>query len=81
MIVAAGREAELDLMEDGGLNVDNVAEFVANGMTVGEFSSPLLKGKNGKFLPGAGDIAAAVRSLRSRMEAASAASRTERGLK
>jgi hypothetical protein len=68
-------------MEDGGLNVDNVAEFVANGMTVGEFSSPLLKGRGGKFLPGAGDIAAAVRGLRSKMEAASIASRTDRGLK
>jgi ribulose-phosphate 3-epimerase len=73
MIVATGREAEVDLMEDGGLNVDNVAEFVAAGMTVGEFSSPLLKGKDGKFLPGAGDIAAAVRNLRTRLEAASAA--------
>jgi pentose-5-phosphate-3-epimerase len=81
MIVAAGREAEVDLMEDGGLNVDNVAEFVANGMTVGEFSSPLLKGKNGKFRPGAGDIASAVRNLRARMDAASASSRSERGLK
>jgi len=74
MIVAAGREAEVDLMEDGGLNVDNVAEFVAAGMTVGEFSSPLLKGKGGKFRPGAGDIAAAVRNLRTRLGTASAAS-------
>jgi ribulose-phosphate 3-epimerase len=73
MILAAGREAEVDLMEDGGLNVDNVAEFVAAGMTVGEFSSPLLKGKGGKFRPGAGDIAAAVRSLRAKLEIASAA--------
>ena len=81
MIVAAGREAEVDLMEDGGLNVDNVAEFVAQGMTVGEFSSPLLKGKGGKFRPGAGDIAAAVRNLRSKMEAASTTSRGERGLR
>ena len=81
MIVAAGREAEVDLMEDGGLNEGNVAEFVANGMTVGEFSSPLLKGKAGKFKPGSGEIAAAVRSLRTRMEAASAASRGEHGLK
>jgi ribulose-phosphate 3-epimerase len=74
MIVAAGREAEVDLMEDGGLNVDNVAEFVAAGMTVGEFSSPLLKGKGGKFRPGAGDIAAAVRNLHTRLESVSAAS-------
>ena len=81
MIVAAGREAELDLMEDGGLNVDNVGQFVANGMTVGEFSSPLLKGREGRFLPGSGDIAAAVRALRASMAAASAASRGERGLR
>jgi ribulose-phosphate 3-epimerase len=81
MIVAVGREGELDLMEDGGLNVDNVAEFVANGMTVGEFSSPLLKGKDGKFLPGSGDIAGAVRRLRARLAAASDAARSERGLK
>jgi ribulose-phosphate 3-epimerase len=81
MIVAEGREAVCDLMEDGGLNVDNVAEFVAQGMTVGEFSSPLLKGKGGKFKPGAGDIAEAVRGLRKRMEAASAVSRGEHGLK
>jgi ribulose-phosphate 3-epimerase len=81
MIVAAGREAELELMEDGGLNTENVAEFVANGMTVGEFSSPLLKGAGGKFLPGSGEIAAAVRKLRASMEAASSTSRTERGLK
>jgi ribulose-phosphate 3-epimerase len=80
MIVAAGREAELDLMEDGGLNGDNVADFVAAGMTVGEFSSPLLKGKGGRFRPGEGDIAAAVRELRARMDAASAASRGEGGL-
>jgi ribulose-phosphate 3-epimerase len=80
MIVAAGRETELDLMEDGGLNAGNVAEFVANGMTVGEFSSPLLKGREGKFLPGSGDIAAAVRRLRGSMETASAAARGERGL-
>ncbi|HTX73235.1 MAG TPA: hypothetical protein VMC79_10460 [Rectinemataceae bacterium] len=73
MITAAGRVADLDLMEDGGLNLDNVAEFVANGMTVGEFSSPLLKGPGGKFLPGSGEIAAAVRKLRGALRAASMA--------
>lgn len=81
MIVSAGRESEVDLMEDGGLNVDNVTEFVANGMTVGEFSSPLLKGKGGKFQPGAGDITAATKALKARLSMASDSLRTERGLK
>ena len=81
MIVAEGRESEVDLMEDGGLNADNVAEFVANGMTVGEFSSPLLKGKAGKFKPGNGEIAGAVRNLRASMDAASASYRGDAGLK
>ena len=63
MIVAAGRESVCDLMEDGGLNEANVEGFIAKGMTVGEFSSPLLKGKNGRFRPGSGELAAAVRSL------------------
>lgn len=71
MIVAAGREGEVDLMEDGGLNAGNVAEFIAAGMTVGEFSSPLLKGANGKLQPGTGEIGAAVSKLRSVMEQAS----------
>ncbi len=44
MIVAAGMEDRIELMEDGGLSASNVAEFVEAGMTVGEFSSPLLKG-------------------------------------
>jgi hypothetical protein len=47
---------------------------------VGEFSSPLLKGKNGKFKPGSGDIAAAVRSLRAKMDAASETHRGPAGL-
>src|SRR5271169_93526 len=38
MINEAGRESEVDLMEDGGLNAENAGSFVANGMTVGEFS-------------------------------------------
>ena len=44
MIAEAGMEGRIELMEDGGLNAGNVAEFIATGMTVGEFSSPLLKG-------------------------------------
>jgi len=81
MIVAAGRESNLDLMEDGGLNRKNVGDFIARGMTVGEFSSPLMKGPQGKFVPGAGDIAQAVRELKATMDEASARYRTGSGLK
>jgi ribulose-phosphate 3-epimerase len=69
MVDAAGRSAVVDIMEDGGLNAGNVAEFIRAGMTVGEFSSPLLKGKNGKLKPGTGEIAAAVAKLRAAMDA------------
>ncbi len=71
MIKAGGMEDRIELMEDGGLNASNVAEFIAAGMTVGEFSSPLLKGPSGKLAPGTGEIAAAVGRLRSVMDAAS----------
>ena len=71
MIVEAGRESEVDLMEDGGLNAENAGSFVANGMTVGEFSSPLLKGPHGKFEPGAGGITAAVQHLKKKLDDAS----------
>lgn len=81
MVAEAGRESEVDVMEDGGLNLGNIAEFVANGMTVGEFSSPLLKGKEGKFPPGEGRITEAVRKFRDTLDAASKVSRDERGLK
>lgn len=64
MIVEAGLEGQLELMEDGGLTPQNVTDFVQAGMTVGEFSSPLLKGPQGKFVPGAGQIEAAVKKLR-----------------
>jgi hypothetical protein len=64
MIVAAGLEGQMDLMEDGGLTNQNVVDFVQAGMTVGEFSSPLLKGPQGKFVPGTGQIEAAVKKLR-----------------
>jgi hypothetical protein len=57
------------------LNAGNVAEFIQAGMTVGEFSSPLLKGPNGKLAPGTGEITAAVAKLRAVMDAA----RTESG--
>lgn len=81
MIAEAGREGEVELMEDGGLNAGNVAEFIGVGMTVGEFSSPLLKGPNGKLQPGTGEIAAAVKKLRDVMDAASDQYRDESGLK
>lgn len=71
MIVEAGMEDRIELMEDGGLNAGNVADFIGVGMTVGEFSSPLLKGPNGKLKPGTGEIAAAVGKLRAVMNAAS----------
>ncbi|MBK8048392.1 MAG: hypothetical protein IPK16_15510 [Anaerolineales bacterium] len=48
-------------------------------MTVGEFSSPLLKGPNGKLKPGSGDIAAAVKKLRTVMDEASGKYRTADG--
>jgi hypothetical protein len=79
MIAEAGMEGQIELMEDGGLNAGNVAEFIAAGMTVGEFSSPLLKGPGGKLKPGSGEIGAAVHKLRTVMEAASLAHRTPEG--
>ena len=79
MIKAAGMEKQIDLMEDGGLNAGNVAEFIQAGMTVGEFSSPLLKGPNGKLKPGTGDINAAVSKLRAVMDEASDSYRTTFG--
>ena len=81
MIAEAGMEDRIELMEDGGLNAGNVAGFIEVGMTVGEFSSPLLKGPEGKLQPGTGQIAAAVEKLRAVMRAASDQYRDERGLK
>jgi len=81
MIVSADMEGRIELMEDGGLSASNVAEFIKVGMTVGEFSSPLLKGPNGKLAPGTGEIAAAVRRLRAVIDDASDRYRDERGLR
>jgi ribulose-phosphate 3-epimerase len=81
MIAAAGLEGQLELMEDGGLNAGNVGDFIEAGMTVGEFSSPLLKGPDGKFQPGSGQIKAAVKKLRAVMDEASDNYRDENGLK
>lgn len=80
MIAAAGLADRIELMEDGGLNAGNVAQFIEAGMTVGEFSSPLLKGAAGKLQPGRGQIGAAVDKLRAVMRAASDQYRDERGL-
>jgi pentose-5-phosphate-3-epimerase len=71
MIDAAGLGSSMELMVDGGVNSGNVAEFIRAGLTVGEFSSPLLKGPNGKFVPGTGQIEAAVKKLRAVMDEAS----------
>jgi ribulose-phosphate 3-epimerase len=81
MIVAAGLEGQMELMEDGGLNAGNVADFIKVGMTVGEFSSPLLKGPQGKFVPGTGQIEAAVKKLRTVMDEASDMYRDNKGLR
>jgi len=71
MIVTAGLEKSMELMVDGGLNTGNVVDYIKVGMTVGEFSSPLLKGPNGKFVPGTGQIESAVKKLRAAMDGAS----------
>ena len=68
MIMAAGLEQSMELMVDGGLNTGNVVNFIKVGMTVGEFSSPLLKGPGGKFVPGTGQIESAVKRLRAVMD-------------
>lgn len=70
MIVEAGLEKSMELMVDGGLNTGNVVDYIKVGMTVGEFSSPLLKGPNGKFVPGTGEIESAVKNLRAAMDGA-----------
>lgn len=70
MIADAGLENSMELMVDGGLNSGNVVNYIKVGMTVGEFSSPLLKGPNGKFVPGTGQIEAAVKKLRAAMDGA-----------
>ena len=75
MIVAAGREKEVHLMEDGGINAGNSGQFVKAGMTVGEYSSALLKGPEGegpgnRFIPGTGKITQAVEKLREALDEA-----------
>ena len=84
MIVAAGRETEVDLMEDGGIGVSNSDRFVQAGMTVGEYSSALLKGPDGegpdgRFAPGSGRIGAAVGRLQEALDRAAELYRSEEG--
>lgn len=67
MLKRRGRELEVDLMEDGGLNAANLEDFVSRGMSVGEFSSPLLKGPDGRLTPGEGKIAEAARNLKAKL--------------
>jgi pentose-5-phosphate-3-epimerase len=80
MVAEAGLEQQIEVMEDGGLSTGNVSDFIAAGMTVGEFSSPLLKGPQGKLQPDTGEIGAAVQKLRAVMDAASDQYRDEGGL-
>ena len=80
MIADAGLEGQMELMEDGGLTYQNVTDFIRVGMTVGEFSSPLLKGPQGKFIPGTGQIEAAVKKLRGVLDPAGERYRDARGL-
>jgi ribulose-phosphate 3-epimerase len=81
MIVKSGREGTVELMEDGGLNAGSVEGFVKRGMTVGEFSSPLMKGPKGRFEPGAGEITGAVKALRAALADAAGKYRDTGGLR
>jgi hypothetical protein len=84
MIVAAGREKEVDLMEDGGIGAANSARFVEAGMTVGEYSSALLKGPDGegpggRFSAGSGRITRAVGRLQTALQEAADLYRSDDG--
>jgi ribulose-phosphate 3-epimerase len=84
MIVEAGREREVDLMEDGGIGASNSDRFVEAGMTVGEYSSALLKGPDGegpggRFAPGSGRITKAVEKLQQALKEAADLYRGEDG--
>ncbi len=80
MLEERGLAGRVELMEDGGLNADNVEQFVAAGMTVGEFSSPLFKGPGGRLKAGTGEIGAAVGRLRESLDRAAERYRDGGGL-
>jgi ribulose-phosphate 3-epimerase len=71
MLVERNLHDRVELMEDGGLNADNVEQFVRAGMTVGEFSSPLFKGPEGRYRAGSGEITRAVKRLKEALDRAS----------
>jgi ribulose-phosphate 3-epimerase len=71
MIADRDLQDKVELMEDGGLNADNIEQFVRAGMTVGEFSSPLFKGPQGRYRAGSGGITRAVKRLREALDLAS----------
>jgi len=71
MLAERKLQDRVELMEDGGLNAGNVEQFVRAGMTVGEFSSPLFKGPEGRYRAGSGDITRAVKRLREALDRAS----------
>jgi ribulose-phosphate 3-epimerase len=70
MLAEGGRDTQVDLMEDGGLNAGNVKQFVDVGMTVGEFSSPFFKGPEGRLKAGNGEITRAVKKVRAALDEA-----------
>jgi ribulose-phosphate 3-epimerase len=79
MLKKRGRETDVDLMEDGGLNASNLDRFVSRGMSVGEFSSPLLKGPEGVLKPGTGAITKAAQNLRTLLDELSEKYRNDDG--
>lgn len=75
MVRKAGYENRVELMEDGGINKGNSADFVRAGMSVGEYSSALLKGADGegpghRYRAGTGKITHAVQELRAALDLA-----------
>jgi ribulose-phosphate 3-epimerase len=68
MLAERNLDHTVELMEDGGLNAENVGQFIAAGMTVGEFSSPLFKGPAGRFKAGTREITGAVQRLRTALD-------------
>jgi ribulose-phosphate 3-epimerase len=84
MIVETGREHKVDLMEDGGIGASNSARFVEAGMTVGEYSSALLKGPDGKghggrYAAGSGQITRAVDKVQKALQEAADLYRSDDG--